>query len=230
MPIWPVTSLGDTGNGYLSAIGIVQALYHRDRTGEGQFVDTVDPVRAPAQRVADVGHARRRARGDRAAARRDADRLDRAATGCTRPPTAGCASPRVTDAHLDALAGVARPRRCRPDDADLGAELATAFAARPAASGSTALDAAGVPARGVDPDFVLSLFDDPEMVEKGWVTSYEHPIVGRMDAARAPVRPLRHARARRRARRSSRARTPARSSPSSATTDAESRSCSPPAS
>ena len=32
------------------------------------------------------------------------------------------------------------------------------------------------------PDFVLSLFDDPEMIEKGWVTSYEHPVVGRMDA------------------------------------------------
>ena len=30
---------------------------------------------------------------------------------------------------------------------------------------------------------MLSLFDDPEMVEKGWVTSYEHPIVGRMDVA-----------------------------------------------
>ncbi len=39
-PLWPVISLGDTGNGFLSAIAIVQALYHRDRTGEGQFVDT----------------------------------------------------------------------------------------------------------------------------------------------------------------------------------------------
>jgi crotonobetainyl-CoA:carnitine CoA-transferase CaiB-like acyl-CoA transferase len=39
-PLWPVVSLGDTGNGFLSAIGMVQALYHRDRTGEGQFVDT----------------------------------------------------------------------------------------------------------------------------------------------------------------------------------------------
>ena len=40
IPFWPVVSLGDTGNGFLSAIAIVQALYHRDRTGEGQFVDT----------------------------------------------------------------------------------------------------------------------------------------------------------------------------------------------
>src|SRR5579862_8743421 len=39
-PLWSFTSLGDTGNGFLSAIAIIQALYHRDRTGEGQFCDT----------------------------------------------------------------------------------------------------------------------------------------------------------------------------------------------
>ena len=39
-PMWSLTSLGDLGNGFLSAIGMLQALYHRDRTGEGQFVDT----------------------------------------------------------------------------------------------------------------------------------------------------------------------------------------------
>src|ERR1043165_1996836 len=39
-PLWSFTSFGDTGNGFLSAIGIVNAIYHRDRTGEGQFVDT----------------------------------------------------------------------------------------------------------------------------------------------------------------------------------------------
>ena len=39
-PLWSFTSLGDTGNGFLSAIAIIQALYHRERTGEGQFCDT----------------------------------------------------------------------------------------------------------------------------------------------------------------------------------------------
>ncbi len=39
-PLWSVTSLGDLGNGFLSAIGVLQALYHRDRTGEGCLVDT----------------------------------------------------------------------------------------------------------------------------------------------------------------------------------------------
>ncbi len=39
-PMWSLTSLGDLGNGFLSAIAMLQAIYHRDRTGEGQFVDT----------------------------------------------------------------------------------------------------------------------------------------------------------------------------------------------
>src|SRR5206468_1890979 len=39
-PIWPCVSLGDPGNGLLVALGVVQAIYHRDQTGEGQFVDT----------------------------------------------------------------------------------------------------------------------------------------------------------------------------------------------
>jgi len=34
------TSMGDLGNGYLSAISIIEALYHRARTGEGQRVGT----------------------------------------------------------------------------------------------------------------------------------------------------------------------------------------------
>jgi crotonobetainyl-CoA:carnitine CoA-transferase CaiB-like acyl-CoA transferase len=32
--------MGDLGNGFLAAIGIVEALYHRMRTGEGQVVET----------------------------------------------------------------------------------------------------------------------------------------------------------------------------------------------
>ena len=39
-PHWPSISIGDTGNGFLWAAAVVQALYHRDRTGEGQMVDT----------------------------------------------------------------------------------------------------------------------------------------------------------------------------------------------
>jgi len=39
-PLWSFTSFGDTGNGFLSATAIMQALYQREKTGEGQFCDT----------------------------------------------------------------------------------------------------------------------------------------------------------------------------------------------
>ena len=38
-----------------------------------------------------------------------------------------------------------------------------------------------VPVEISNPEFVLGLFDDPEFVEKGWVTSYRHPTVGKID-------------------------------------------------
>ena len=180
-PIWPVTSLGDTGNGYLSAIGIVQALYHRDRTGEGQFVDTAilnaHLLNASLAWVTPDGRT--------AGAR---PRLDALQTGWSaryrlyEAADGWLCLAAVTDDHLAALAGVVGRELPAADDA-LGTVLAAAFTARSARDWVTALDAAGVPAEVSDPDFVLSLFDDPEMVEKGWVTSYEHPIVGRMDVA-----------------------------------------------
>ena len=39
-PLWSRSNMGDTGNALLAAIAITTALYHRDRTGEGQAVST----------------------------------------------------------------------------------------------------------------------------------------------------------------------------------------------
>ena len=39
-PLWSRSNMGDTGNALLAAIAITSALYHRDRTGEGQEVGT----------------------------------------------------------------------------------------------------------------------------------------------------------------------------------------------
>jgi crotonobetainyl-CoA:carnitine CoA-transferase CaiB-like acyl-CoA transferase len=163
MPIWPNTSLGDTGNGFLSAIGILQALRHRQRTGEGQFLDTAilyahllntsltwvhsdgTPGNRPVLDAQQTGWS-------------DRYRLHETAEGWL------CVA-LVTDAHVAAF-----------DDVT-GGDLT----ARSAREWFEALDAAGVPCEVADPDFVLSLFDDQEMIDKGWVTSYEQPLVGRMD-------------------------------------------------
>ena len=201
-----VTSLGDTGNGFLSAIAMVQALYHRDRTGEGQFVDTsiiyahllntsygVDHAptgpRRPSARSLDAQQL-----GWNALLPPLPDRRRLAVPGRARPTSTGgpCARPRTR-----------RPRhrppvrhRRRPQDAD--AELWKMLedrlrrpAARP--SGSSALDALGVPCEVSSPDFVLSLFDDPEFIERAGSPPTSSGLVGRMDrlgcSSTSPTRP-----------------------------------------
>jgi crotonobetainyl-CoA:carnitine CoA-transferase CaiB-like acyl-CoA transferase len=165
MPIWPNTSLGDTGNGYLSAIAILQALAHRERTGEGQFVHT-SIVNAHLLNASMTWLA---ADGTPAAR----PQLDRMQTGwndryrvCDTADGWLCIA-LVTDeqvADFERLTAGDLTTRCAGEWFDI-------------------LDAAGVPCEVADPDFVLSLFDDPELIDKGWVTSYEHALVGRIDAA-----------------------------------------------
>jgi crotonobetainyl-CoA:carnitine CoA-transferase CaiB-like acyl-CoA transferase len=165
MPIWPNTSLGDTGNGYLSAIAILQALYHRERTGEGQFVHTsivnahllnasmawLDANGTPANRP--ILDAMQTGWGDRY-------RLHETADGWL------CVA-LITDEHVSEFA------RLTGGDTK----------ARTAREWFDVLDRADIPCEVADPDFVLSVFDDPELVEKGWVTSYEQALVGQMNVA-----------------------------------------------
>ncbi len=164
-PIWPNTSLGDTGNGYLSAIGILQALYHRRRTGDGQFLDTsilyahlLNTSMTWVQRDGTPGN--RPVLDEMQTGWNDRYRLHEAADGWL------CVA-LVSDEHVAEFARLT------------GGNLA----GRTAREWFEVLDGAGVPCEIADRDFVLSVFDDPEMIEKGWVTSYEQRLVGRMDVA-----------------------------------------------
>jgi crotonobetainyl-CoA:carnitine CoA-transferase CaiB-like acyl-CoA transferase len=165
MPIWPNTSLGDTGNGYLSAIGILQALYHRARTGEGQFLDTAI-LYAHLLNTSMVWVGADGTTSDRPVLDamqtgwNDRYRLHETADGWL------CAA-LVTERHVDDFARLT------------GGDLTS----RTAREWFDVLDDAGIPCEVADADFVLSLFDDPEMIEKGWVASYEQGLVGRMDVA-----------------------------------------------
>jgi crotonobetainyl-CoA:carnitine CoA-transferase CaiB-like acyl-CoA transferase len=180
-PLWPATSLGDTGNGFLSAIGIVQALYHRDRTGEGQFVGTSILY----AHLLNSSMAWISPDGGTVAARPMLDRMQLGWSARYRlyeTSDGWLCLAAVEQRHIEALAGVLG-RDLPSADADLASELEEAFRAKTAADWVSVLDDAGVPAEVSNPDYVLSLFDDQEMKEKGWVTSYEQPLVGHMDAA-----------------------------------------------
>ncbi len=163
MPIWPLTSLGDTGNGYLSAIGILQALAHRRRTGEGQFLDTsilnAHLLNTSLTSVAADGTPSGRPVLDAAQTGwNDRYRIVETADGWL-------AIALVSDAHVAEFARIT------------GGDLS----GRSAAEWFAVLDAAGVPCEVANPRFVDTVFDDPALIAKGWVASYEQRLVGRMD-------------------------------------------------
>jgi crotonobetainyl-CoA:carnitine CoA-transferase CaiB-like acyl-CoA transferase len=170
-PLWSFTSFGDTGNGFLSATSIIQAIYHRDRTGEGQFVDTSIinaallntsyAVATPDGR----GFTRPRIGGDQLGF--DAwHRIYRTADGwlCV------VAQAEAQRAALLKTLGIA--------DA---AGIAAALHARKGQDAFAALDAAGVPVEIVDPEFSRRLHDTPDFAQQQWTVSYPHPMVGKLD-------------------------------------------------
>ncbi|MCL2584370.1 MAG: CoA transferase [Streptosporangiales bacterium] len=190
-PIWSVTSLGDTGNGYLSALGIIQALYDRDRTGEGQFVRTsilyAQLLNASMSWITPDG----KTQGQRPSL--DAEgygwsalyRLYRTADGWL------CVAA-LTQEQWEALAGAigradlvsdrrfADAKSRSENDSALVAELAAALAAKPASAWRTELDAAGVPCEVSDPDYALRMFSDPGAAERQWTSAFGHRMVGKM--------------------------------------------------
>jgi crotonobetainyl-CoA:carnitine CoA-transferase CaiB-like acyl-CoA transferase len=190
-PMWSLTSLGDLGNGFLSAIGMLQALYHRDRTGEGQFVDTsilnACLLNSSYAWLTEDGRAAERPR-------LDAEQLGITALYRLYETRDGwlCLAA-LTDAHWqhlckavgrDDLLGDLRLATAAgrlEHDAELWSTLETTFATRTAAEWFDLLDAADVPCEVSDDTFALGVFDDPELIERTWVTSYHQGLVGKLD-------------------------------------------------
>jgi crotonobetainyl-CoA:carnitine CoA-transferase CaiB-like acyl-CoA transferase len=171
-PFWSLTSLGDTGNGFFSAIGVIQALYHRARTGEAQSVDT--SILNAGLLVASMAALE----PDGSALPRP--HLDRMQLGLgplyrLYQTTDGWACvAAVTDSHCRALAaatGIAV-------DAVDAAHLEQWFRARTGADAFATLNDAGVPVELCDSDFGRRLFDDPEMDAHELVVHQQHPKLG----------------------------------------------------
>lgn len=191
-PLWAQTSMGDTGNGFLSAIAVIQALWHRDRTGEGQFVDT-SIVNAG---LLNTSYAMAKPDG----------------TGFERPRTDGMqygfsAGHRiyqthdnrwlclvcVTQEHWDELFSVlnlgnlltyerfADDESRKANDAELAKLIGNKLRTRNADEWFKELDAAGVPVEIVSEEFSLGLHDDPEFQARDWTISFDHPHVGKLD-------------------------------------------------
>ncbi len=167
-PFWSLTSLGDTGNGFFSAIGVIQALYHRQRTGEAQTVDT--SILNAGLLVASM-----------TAVKPDGTslpkpRLDAMQLGLSpyyrlyETSDGWVCLAAVTEAHRQALHEIVPP-----------AELERWFASRSAQSAFETFDAAGVPCEICDDEFALHVFEDPEMRAQGLVVRHQHPKLGWFD-------------------------------------------------
>jgi crotonobetainyl-CoA:carnitine CoA-transferase CaiB-like acyl-CoA transferase len=190
-PLWSFCSLGDTGNGYLSAIAIIQALYHRDRTGEGQYCDTAI-INA---QLLNTSYAVARPDGSGFERPRvDAMQFGFSALNRLYETAQGwLCIVAATDDHWDrlcvalglaALSADARfataATRARYD-AELATQIAAMLRTRAASDWFAALDGAGVPCEICDEQFSRRLHDDPQLRERGWVVSYQHPFVGKLD-------------------------------------------------
>jgi crotonobetainyl-CoA:carnitine CoA-transferase CaiB-like acyl-CoA transferase len=190
-PLWSLTSLGDTGNGFLSAIAIIQALYHRERTGEGQFCDTsivnahlLNSSYAIA-RPDGSGFARPRTDA-RQLGHGSASRLYETQDGwlCIVLPEQEHWDRFCIATGLESLTADARfgsPATRAQNEAALAPILEAKLRERTAAQWFAVLDEARVPCEISDPKFSLGLHENPEFKKRGWVAAYEHPFVGKLN-------------------------------------------------
>jgi crotonobetainyl-CoA:carnitine CoA-transferase CaiB-like acyl-CoA transferase len=190
-PLWSFTSFGDTGNGFLSAVAVINALYHRDRTGHGQMVDTsimnaallntsyavATPDGKGFERPRIDGEQHGFSAGHRVYETQQGwlcfvlsrqEHWDELFSVLGLPELvadARFATPAARKQNDDALAGL------------IGGKLKTAAAAEWFGK----LDAAGVPVEIVSEDFSRKLHDDAGFQRRKWVTSFQHPHVGKFD-------------------------------------------------
>ncbi len=179
-PLWSRSNMGDTGNALLAAIAVTIALYHRDKTGQGQAVST-SIVNAGLLhtsyawihadgREPDWGHV-------------DGDqfglspyyRLYR----CVRGEWVFLAA--MTTDQRTKLRTLVPGAPVRDDDDSVVEWLSSYFEGAKAAEAFNVLDDGGVPIEVVDELFCRNLFDDPEARRLNLVSETWSSNVGRFE-------------------------------------------------
>lgn len=189
-PIWSLTNMGDTGNGFLAAIAICQALYEREKTGRGQFCETAI-VNA---QMFNTSHAVARPDGSPV----ERPLLDAMQTGFSAGvriyPTRDewlCLS-LVKDAHWSALARALALPELAPGgrfgttaaraehDEEVAKLLEHRFARDSAETLFATLDAAGVPCEIAAENANIRLWSQAKFIEDQYVAKYRHRTIGEM--------------------------------------------------
>jgi crotonobetainyl-CoA:carnitine CoA-transferase CaiB-like acyl-CoA transferase len=184
--------MGDTGNGYLWAIAVMQALYHRERTGQGQRIGTAiinatllltsyalsladgSAVERPQvdadQRGLSALHGLYRLAGDEWACLAVLSDEGWSALCRAIGATELLADPRFTE-----------PGARHRHDAELRAALEPVFARWTAADLAALAGKHALPCEIVSQTFSTELFDDPEIRRRGWIAAATVPGVGLLE-------------------------------------------------
>ena len=189
-PMWSLTNMGDTGNGFLASIAICQALYEREKTGKGQWCETAI-VNA---QLFNTSYAIARPDGSPI----ERPMLDSMQTGFSAGvrlyPTADewlCLS-LVKEDHWAALAKAldlkelqaggrfGTPEARRDQDEDVAKLLEHAFSTSTGQAAFERLDRAGVPCELALGDAAIRLWAEPKLLEDQLVAQYDHRMVGRL--------------------------------------------------
>ncbi len=196
-PLWSRSNMGDTGNALLAATAITAALYHRERTGEGQAVST-SIVNAGLLHTSYAWIASDGTSADWGHVDGDQHGLSPYYRLYQCEDDAWLFVAALTPEHrlrlLHAVTGHAvsavEPPNTRGDagaaleaalEANLEADLEAGFRSRPAAAWQSALDALGVPAEVVDESFCRTIFDDPHARAERLVSETWASGVGRFE-------------------------------------------------
>lgn len=186
-PLWSLTSMGDTGNGFLAAIAICQALYEREKTGRGQWVETAI-VNA---QLLNASHSLGRPDGSGfSRPQRDAMHLGFSAGVRLYPTQDGwiCLS-LVRDSHWHALGSVLSGADFQPggkfsteaardeQDETISKQLEEFFAGKTTEDAFSSLDAAGVPCEISSDRASIELWADEEALQNQWIAKYPHAMV-----------------------------------------------------
>ena len=188
-PIWYRFGMCDTGNAFQSAIAMLQALYHRDQTGQGQFV-TTSLLNCGMYYNSDYFEGGPEGLGRPA--------LDKGQTGLGplyrlyETAKGWLAVAAVEERHWLALCrAIGKPElaedarfadpSARQRNADaLASILEETFSRGKATHWFATLDAAGVPCELSDEERGQRMYQDPEALANGWFVSYEHAEFGKM--------------------------------------------------
>ena len=182
-PLWSRSNMGDTGNALLAAIAITSALYHRDRTGEGQEVATAI-VNAGLLHTSYAWVHADGSPGDYHHV--DGDqvgfsafyRMYRAADD--RWLFVAALSEHDQKLVVD-VTGAAVSESDDAVDGALARALAERFASESASTWAGRLERAGVPAEVVDEEYCRTLFDDPEARQRDLIAQTWSGSVGRFE-------------------------------------------------